>query len=109
MNSYECSIEKNPSSSLDIHLISLLAEIELRIADAIEDKSTGLEELNTRDIIVMIATNVIMHLMGLSLSTTNQTNIRLTEVKACLDEIKETSLKLWNAVEAARADEEIAH
>lgn len=96
-------------STLEKHLANLLAEIDSRVLEAIEDKTTNLFSLHPRVIIVIFCTNIIVNLLMDALSRNLDVGVKLKLVEECLEEIKDTSLKLWSSIEASKADEKIPH
>jgi hypothetical protein len=96
--------DDDPKTPLEEHLIDLLQELESRVAAALQDEFTHLKSYHPKDVIVMMTSNIIVHLLSRSLSSSLFVNERINLVEDCTEEIKEATMKLWTVLETSRVD-----
>lgn len=100
--------ETEPTSEPEKSLSDIVFLVKNRLADALTDEKSALSGVHPRVIISMVITNILVNLLFNSIVMTDVSR-RLEMVNESLDEIKEMTLRLWQAMEASRADEKIAH
>ncbi len=101
-------LDEMPKKEIEKHLLSILYEVERQIVIGYDEGIFVPAKMTPKDVIVMIATNIIVNFMGkaLEINSTTQADVksRIKLMEDCLDEVKRTSMQLWKTIEAARAD-----
>ena len=101
-------VEKEMAGEIEQLLINILYVVEERIINGYEEGIFDPNKMSPKDVIVMVATNIIVNFMGKALQLneipSNGVKSRIDIMERCLDEVKNVSMKLWKTVETARAD-----
>ncbi len=98
----------SPRNAIENHLLSILDIVEEQIIIGYEEGIFSPDNMSPKDVIVMVATNIIVNFMGkaMQLNEIPNTDIksRLDIMERCLDEVKGVSMKLWKTLETSRVD-----
>jgi hypothetical protein len=100
--------ERMPTEEPQKSLSDIVMVVKNRFIDALEDDDTGFKDCHPRTLISMVVTNILVNLMFHRVAVTDIKK-RIKLVEDVLDEVKEMTLELWNALEAGAADETNAH
>lgn len=98
-----------PETPLQCALRDIVHDVRSRIADALDNPETNLLAIHPRVVISMVVTNILVNLVDRSLNPHLDISTRLDMIHGIVDEVSVLSLKLFTAMEAAKADSKTAH
>lgn len=100
---------ENPSSHTERVLSDIILTVNSMLCEGLKTPGNDLVNIHPKTLISMVITNILVHFLTGAIRDNNPLPERLKMLDETLDEVCLMSTKLWNALEAYKADDTIAH
>ncbi len=97
------------NSPIQVMMRDIVSAVRQLISDGLDDPENELATIHPRMVISMVVTNILVNLVDRSLKPSLDIGTRLLLIQDAVDEVATLSLKLFSAMEAAKADPSTAH